>query len=141
VKDSDLADREQFLPAAIAARKLRVSSQTVLNMLKDGRLSGIDRGIGLRPRWLVSRRSLAMAMSRSRDEPADVDDFSHLARELQRHKTRIEQLKGEISSLVAANESLLDAVRALSRALERCRMSFPSSSQYERGDSATRPRR
>src|SRR4051794_33971549 len=51
-------ESERYLTAQSSAKLLRCSAQTVLNMLRDGRLSGLDRGVGVRPRWLVSRDSL-----------------------------------------------------------------------------------
>jgi hypothetical protein len=109
-------ERNQFMPVADASRMLRRSPQTVINMLKDGRLRGIDRGSGLRPRWLVARESVSETLySSERREP--LQDAAPQNQELSALRERSIWLQAELARSRRVNLELVEAVSALSRAL------------------------
>jgi hypothetical protein len=99
------------MPAADAARRLGCSAQTVVNMIKDQRLPGMDRGTGTRPRWLALREAVEQQTQRHRgDRPLDHDLAE---RELARAYERIRQLEEELKGARVLGRHLLVALRAL----------------------------
>lgn len=105
--ESHPTDSERYVHAGEVARVLGCSQQTVINMIKDGRLSAVDRGQGMRPRWLITSSSLA-----SRVAPSIVSRSSDQAPRIQELEREVRRL-GEITRhLAAAVIDLGMAVRA-----------------------------
>ena len=99
------SESEGLMGTLEAAQELGCSQQTIVNMIKDGRLRGVDRGQGARPRWLVARSSL-----RARQAPPSPAGASA-------HDVRVEQLEREVKRLSRMAWHLAAAVVDLGAAL------------------------
>jgi hypothetical protein len=76
---------------------LGCSPQTVVNMIKDGRLVGVDRGPSTRPRWLADRDGVEQLASGQTGRLQQPD--AAVTRDLIEARRRIQELEQEVARL------------------------------------------
>jgi hypothetical protein len=121
----------RWLTAAEAADRLGVSEATALSDAKSGRLRASDRGVGRRPRWLISpehvqeiideggrtdRRSQALEAAHTTEDNGLV---AALQSELQRASQHIANLEAEVSRLRLVVRNANVAVQAQTESLQQ----------------------
>lgn len=120
-----------WLTAAEAAERLGISEATALSDAKSGRLRASDRGVGRRPRWLISaahvreiideggrtdRRSQALKASQTTEDNSMVAD---LRGELERASQQIANLEAEVARLRLVVRNANVAVQAQTESLQQ----------------------
>jgi hypothetical protein len=109
-------DPQRFMTGADAGRQLGCSAQTVVNMIRDQRLAGFDRGAGRRPRWQASRHAVDQHAQAGHRESQP--ESQSLLGELRLAHQRIEDLEGEVNELRVLARQLARALSALTAATQ-----------------------
>lgn len=105
MRESGYNGNGDYIQTLEAARTLGCSQQTIVNMIKDGRLQGVDNGRGARPRWLVGRESVLARLAPSLGERPPNGNI------------RIEELEREVLRLSRVARHLATAIVDLGMAV------------------------